>query len=579
MQRCLVSVLLVALGGALTTSCGKQASFTGGAVTIKSAKNEAAAESVPQPTPTSTVSPQHTIQTPTLPRTTTPKSVVFKPPTAPESVIASPPTAPESVIASPPTAPESVPAIPTVPPRVETGCQGSQRVALLTALKLAAAGSSFGTLNVTPMLIATAKNNPTFLENFDTIVVEMTSDIVLPVLPSPLSGVTEPAVLPAYLQTRLDAGAKIILLWNDKFTNFNFFQLKITSAHHHPSTLANLQHVTYVKKGQSLIVAAFDPVDVGPLHLLQMYPEPRPGTYENGRFVPSSAPLSSNSLCGTISYDDYAVGGNKGPFHGFLRDTATRKGVLFLVGLSYIRSDRVVGTLVNLSDRFMQAHFQQPWESSGELSSKCNLTCDETDPGMVPGVGKPVIYLYPQKEQRVQVQVEIKNGHFVTTFPKYDEQKKGWDVIASPDGTLKNVADNQEYSYIYWTGTSAALKPDLSEGFLVKGEDTAQFLRKTLKQLGMNAKEYNEMIVYWLPYMERHKYNLIKFLGKEYTDIASMKISPKPDSTLRVFMVFKEVSADTKVKEQKLPATFKRNGFSVVEWGGSELDGEWSVFH
>jgi hypothetical protein len=249
-----------------------------------------------------------------------------------------------------------------------------------------------------------------------------------------------------------------------------------------------------------------------------------------------------------------------------------------LVGLNYI-SNGTSGTQVNLSDRFVQANFQQPWESSGELSSKCNLTCDETEPGMVPGVGKPVIYLYPQKEQRVQVQVEIKNGHFVTTFPKYDEQKKGWDVIASPDGTLKNVADNQEYSYIYWTGTSAALKPDLSEGFLVKGEDTAQFLRKTLKQLGMNAKEYNEMIVYWLPYMERHKYNLIKFLGKEYTDIASMKISPKPDSTLRVFMVFKEVSADTKVKEQKLPATFKRNGFSVVEWGGSELDGEWSVFH
>jgi hypothetical protein len=152
-----------------------------------------------------------------------------------------------------------------------------------------------------------------------------------------------------------------------------------------------------------------------------------------------------------------------------------------LVGLNYI-SNGTSGTQVNLSDRFMQANFQQPWESSGELSSKCNLTCDETEPGMVPGVGKPVIYLYPQKEQRVQVQVEIKNGHFVTTFPKYDEQKKGWDVIASPD------------------------------------------------------------------------------------------------STLRVFMVFKEVSADTKVKEQKLPATFKRNGFSVVECGGSELDGEWSVF-
>jgi hypothetical protein len=220
----------------------------------------------------------------------------------------------------------------------------------------------------------------------------------------------------------------------------------------------------------------------------------------------------------------------------------------------------------------------QKWDSSATLSTTCGLTCDPNDPTPPDSIGKPVVYLYPQKEQKVQVKVGIKDGDFVTTFPAYDRQKGGWEVIAKPDGTLTNLADKQEYSYIYWTAQSKALKIDLSEGFMVKGEDTAAFLREKLKALGLTPREYNEMIVYWLPHMQRHKYNVIKFLSKEYTDVASMTVTPKPDSLLRLFMVFKESDGKATVKEQKLPPTFQRKGFTVVEWGGSELGGEWSVF-
>jgi hypothetical protein len=67
-----------------------------------------------------------------------------------------------------------------------------------------------------------------------------------------------------------------------------------------------------------------------------------------------------------------------------------------------------------------------------------------------------------------------------------------------------------------------------------------------------------------------NKYNLIHFATKKYTDSAPLKITPKPDSMLRVFMIMKSVDKNTKIKPQVLE-TFERKGFAVVEWGGSEI--------
>ena len=76
--------------------------------------------------------------------------------------------------------------------------------------------------------------------------------------------------------------------------------------------------------------------------------------------------------------------------------------------------------------------------------------------------------------------------------------------------------------------------------------------------------------------MRHHQYNLINFAGAEYTQIAPMNITPKPDSLLRVFMVFRELDAPMSLPEQKIEP-FVRKGFTVVEWGGSEIDGDWHV--
>lgn len=179
---------------------------------------------------------------------------------------------------------------------------------------------------------------------------------------------------------------------------------------------------------------------------------------------------------------------------------------------------------------------------------------------------KPVIYLYPPSEQTVNVELDYK-GKLTCTYPEY---KDGWKVKAQPDGTLTNLSDNREYSYLFWEGISDN-KWDMSKGFVVKGTETKEFLQEKLEYLGLTPKEYNEFIVYWLPIMQENKYNLITFAGEEYENIAQLRITPKPDSILRVMMVFKPLNKPIKVEEQELKP-FTRKGFTVVEWGGTEVN-------
>jgi len=181
---------------------------------------------------------------------------------------------------------------------------------------------------------------------------------------------------------------------------------------------------------------------------------------------------------------------------------------------------------------------------------------------------KPVIYLYPEKKININVKVKYTPG-FSVTYPYYEN---GWDIIAEPSGKIINSRDGKEYSYLYWEGNpDPEASYDLSTGFIVRGDQTRYFLEEKLSYLGLIPREYNEFIVYWLPRMEKNTYNLIHFSTKtEYQERAVMDIQPQPDSVLRVFMVFKPLQNSVSIAPQHLDS-FQRKGFTVVEWGGTEL--------
>lgn len=200
------------------------------------------------------------------------------------------------------------------------------------------------------------------------------------------------------------------------------------------------------------------------------------------------------------------------------------------------------------------------------LSAVCIALFVDCRRPIIGGKKKPIIYLYPTTETVVNVKIET-DGKLTHTYPKYNPET-GWTVTAKPDGTLFD-ANGKEFYALFWEDDEFKAIPD--KGFVVKGSETAAFLEEKLEILGLNRKEANEFIVYWLPQMENNPYNLIHFAEKSYTNAARLTVTPKPETMIRVFMVFKALPKEKQIEKQVLtPIT--RKGFTVVEWGGTEMD-------
>lgn len=177
---------------------------------------------------------------------------------------------------------------------------------------------------------------------------------------------------------------------------------------------------------------------------------------------------------------------------------------------------------------------------------------------------KPVIYLYPEEEINTEVVIDY-NGKFTCTYP---DSEGTWLVAAYPDGTLK--INNREYNYLYYEGI-ADLKENFDTGFCVKKEDSIEFLEEKLAILGLTEKESNDFITYWLPRLYKNEYNLISFDTTSFEEISKLKVNPVPDTTIRVYMTFKGIDNPIYIEEQEL-ISIDRQGFTVVEWGGSEIE-------
>ena len=185
---------------------------------------------------------------------------------------------------------------------------------------------------------------------------------------------------------------------------------------------------------------------------------------------------------------------------------------------------------------------------------------------------KPIIYLYPTSETRVSVRLG-KPSDVTVSYPEYNANK-GWNVSAQPNGDLVDIDTGRSlYSLYYESESSEDVYSMKSDGFIVSREDTVSFLEDKLARLGLNEHEAEEFIVYWLPKLQQNNYNYIRFATMdEINNAMPLDINPSPDTVIRVLMTYKGLDKPIEgITEQQLPTTPIRDGFTVVEWGGSEL--------
>ncbi len=214
-------------------------------------------------------------------------------------------------------------------------------------------------------------------------------------------------------------------------------------------------------------------------------------------------------------------------------------------------------------DQFVASHTVFYWKDSfGRIMRFIN---DDylIDPG---GCGKPVIYLYPEKTEKISVKV-APSGELTKTEPDYGN---GWNVIADPLSRIKNLADGKTYPYLFWEGKSNEIYNRSKFGFVAARDGLENLLNEKLSLLGLNAKEISDFKEYWLPKMlaENKPYYFVTFVPQRKIDeLAPLEINPQPDTVIRVLMDYQglDEKIDAPGYDIKTP---ERNGFTAVEWGG-----------
>ena len=181
---------------------------------------------------------------------------------------------------------------------------------------------------------------------------------------------------------------------------------------------------------------------------------------------------------------------------------------------------------------------------------------------------KPIIYIYPKQEQNVKVTLGS-SDKLLVSYPVYNN---GWNVLAKKDGTLIDNKTNRElYSLYYESENNINFKIE-NEGFVISKEEIIPFLEEKLEILGLNPKEQEEFIIYWLPILQKNNYTYIRFAtNEEINNNMSLQVEPVPDTMIRVLMTFKGLENKINVKEQQLQKV-TRNGYTVVEWGATIIE-------
>ncbi|CAE6458904.1 unnamed protein product [Rhizoctonia solani] len=232
--------------------------------------------------------------------------------------------------------------------------------------------------------------------------------------------------------------------------------------------------------------------------------------------------------------------------------------------------------------------------------------------------GKPVIYLFspsPILDVRVQLSL-VKAWCFSAiypptpiTLPSGDSLGEAifWAVDTRPDGSLFDRLTNRKVAYLFWEAHTN-LKPPISplttpsrilafdparprispsDSALLPFDKVTGYIDDALLAMELHTEARTSFITYWLPNLSKHTHIALRFLPQDqYEESAPLCITPAPDITTRVFMLFMGVeesnlgaweAAKVPVEEwsrivgvDKVKAK-DANLFRVLEWGGMEI--------
>jgi hypothetical protein len=177
---------------------------------------------------------------------------------------------------------------------------------------------------------------------------------------------------------------------------------------------------------------------------------------------------------------------------------------------------------------------------------------------------KPAIYLYPERKTEMNVSV-FPQGEMLLTIPPYP--KNGWNVVAEPNGDIHY--QNNRFDYLYYEASipdQLIQKPDT--GYVIPYDERSLFLTDLVTKLGLNEKETQQFVEYWVPILPKSPYYFIGVVPESTLhEISPVLITTKPDNLIRVTLYFQALDKKVTVTPP-LILPVSRDGFTAVEWGG-----------
>ena len=175
--------------------------------------------------------------------------------------------------------------------------------------------------------------------------------------------------------------------------------------------------------------------------------------------------------------------------------------------------------------------------------------------------GKPAIYLYSPNKQEVQVEIHPR-GQLTKTDKLYNSSISGWQVVADKNGIV-----NSSQKYLYYEAVLPVTAPEY--GYVVPYSQLFDFSRDYVKELGLTNAEASEFVTFWKSKLPQAPFYFVSNLDQDtISQIYPLKISPTPQTLIRVELYFKPLSQRINVAQPRKPIYPNRVGFTAVEWGG-----------
>ena len=149
------------------------------------------------------------------------------------------------------------------------------------------------------------------------------------------------------------------------------------------------------------------------------------------------------------------------------------------------------------------------------------------------------------------------------SIPEYGS---GWDVFVETTGRI-----DRKYEYLFYEASIHDL-PSFNTGWCFYNEDLPVELRTILLEIGLNDKEADDFLEYWLEYLAEYEYySVYPVFNRSLDQYVELHVTPEPDAQLRFWLFFEGSTDFRALPDQAVPA-FQRGSTTVVEWGGTLLN-------